>query len=153
MLLGLLERRRAAPVTAAIDHAPIEHRTVKIATEIVVLLTDLKRSGLPLQIPEPRLQGKQQIRQRANVAMEISPKRFADHLVELLAIPPAVHVAFADTEHALRDDSGVGVVVMDRHIPGSIAANADIPRPEHALNPAPIPLRCHLKTQLEVVVI
>jgi hypothetical protein len=78
--------------------------------------------------------------------MEVGPECPRDHLIELLAIPPAVHIAFAHGKHPFGNDTRVNFVVMDLNVPGAIAIDAYIGCRKQAFDLAPIPLRSHVLT-------
>ncbi len=58
------------------------------------------------------------------------------HLIDRVAVPPAVHVRFAQPERPACEDALEQSVVVDAHVPGSVAIDPDVGRLDQALEVA-----------------
>jgi hypothetical protein len=50
----------------------------------------------------------------------------ATHLIQRVAVPPAVHVGFPETERPGSQDSAKKTAVMDLYVPGATAVDANV---------------------------
>lgn len=60
------------------------------------------------------------------MSFEPSAKNAAEELVERAAIPPAVHVGFAEAERAEAQEASVEIFVVHSQVPRTSAANPHI---------------------------
>ena len=145
MLLGLVQGFGAPPIAATVEHALVEHRLEQIVTEIVVMLGDLEGARASLEVHEPRLQREQDVAGRLDAPMKPGAKSAADHFRDLFAVPPTVHVAFADAELALGENPGVERFVVDLNVPRTVAVDPNIGDIQNRFQSFSIPLRTHVK--------
>ena len=124
--LRLVEGRCVLPVAAGIDHPLVEHPLVEIVADVVVLLGDLGDLGA-LRVEDrcaERLEDDAEV--ELEVVFEVGGRGPVDRAIEIVAVPPAVHVALADGERAIAEDAGVEAVVMDPDVPGTRAVDLDV---------------------------
>src|SRR5690606_23493662 len=67
---------------------------------------------------------------REDVAVDTGSEDPGDHLVDRVAVPPAVHVGLADADRALLEDAAVEPLVVDPHVPRPVATGHDVGRLE-----------------------
>src|SRR3954464_11483736 len=96
--LGTVERLGVLEVRAGVHHARTEHRLVKIVADVVVTLSDLEGAG-DLQIQKMRSYHlRPQSPARPEGVEEACADHPIDHLVDGLAIPPALDEGLADAK-------------------------------------------------------
>ena len=144
VFLRFVEPCGVFPIGAAVDHALVQHRAEQVLTEIVVALADLKRACLALEIHQPGLHTVEGIGERPDTPINTGAIGAAGHFVNLLALPPGVHIAFADPQHAVGEDSGIEFFVTDLDVPGAVTVNADIAGCQDRLQSFSIALRSHV---------
>ena len=85
------------------------------------------RASHALQI-EQLLSGHMQQRGQVAGTYSVHPsiQGLFDHDVHPLAVPPAVHIGFAQAKRALPQDAPVQILVVDLNIPRTIAVNPNI---------------------------
>ncbi len=93
--LRLSQCRRVLPVGAAVNHSRIEHPLVEIVTEVVVTLANDVRASRALHVVESRAERQKKRARGTQVFFDIDTKNTRQHLVELVAVPPAVHIGLA----------------------------------------------------------
>jgi hypothetical protein len=62
--------------------------------------------------------------------LEPSTNGAATHLIQRIAVPPAVHIGFAETERPGSQDSAKEAPVMHLYVPGASAVDANVREPE-----------------------
>jgi hypothetical protein len=102
-LLRRIQRAHVLPVGARVDHAGVEHALVKVIAEIIVLLPHLEGAAPALHVDQVGRESQHHPAGRAQVLLDIRPEDASQHLVQLLAVPPAIHVGLAGAEGALRE--------------------------------------------------
>jgi hypothetical protein len=60
--------------------------------------------------------------------LEAGTNGAATHLIQRIAVPPAVHIGFAETERPGSQDSAKEAPVMHLYVPGASAVDANVPR-------------------------
>jgi hypothetical protein len=118
-----------AEVGAGVDHAGAEHRAVEIVPDVVVTLPDLE-GARHLQVEDARFCD---VREQGPVGAQADarPGDTIDHLIERLAVPPAVDVGLADAEGAVAQHAGVHARIVNLDVPGRVAADADARAGQH----------------------
>ena len=91
------------PVAARVDHPLVEHPLVQVVADVVVALGVVHRAALGLMIAQRRTQRvPRDTRAHRDPVCGPDCDHSREHLVESVAIPPAVHVRLAESELALR---------------------------------------------------
>ncbi len=122
---GALEVRRAVEEAAGVLVPGPEEERVHPVVDVVVLFRDGARAAFRLQVRQPglqRLQGAGGADQQP--LLGIRAEDAAEHLVEGVAVPVAVHVRLADAERAAQR-AAVQAVVTDLDVPGPVAADGN----------------------------
>ena len=85
----------------------------------------------PVAFPDPgtRRAGKRRILvtgAHRRVAIELIERLLEHELVELITVPPAVHVRLPETERAVGEQTGEQALVVDPDVPRPVAVDADV---------------------------
>src|SRR6185437_11945491 len=107
------------PVAGGVDHAAIKHFFEEDVAAVVMSLSDLKRPGFLLRIPQQRLDVQPDAAptgQRA--ALQVGATNVIKELIEGRRIPPAVHVRFAKSQGAVAENARIEFVTMNDDVPG-----------------------------------
>ena len=115
------------PVAAAVIHVRVQHVLENVVTDIVVLFRNLEGPVPALPVEQTKAKEKNQESEIiAHPIFQAGTKRTVDHLVQPLAVPPAVHVRLAQAQRAITQNATEKVRVIDLHVPliGAIQANA-----------------------------
>ena len=145
VLLGFVQRLGAPPIATAIDHALVQHGAEQVVAAVVVAFADLERAPASLKVHEPRLQREEYVAYGLDAPMEPGAISTADHLVELFAVPPTVHVSFADAQLALGENSGIKRFVVHLNVPRAVAVDTNITGCQELFQSFSIPLRTHVR--------
>jgi len=121
--LRLLEVVGLRPVAAGVDHAGVEHGLEEVVAEVVMDLADLPCAAQILQVEQAGAHALQHQRAAADLLVEAGAQHATDEFVELLAVPPAVHVALAEPEAAAGQHAIGGLRMVDDHVEGPAAAD------------------------------
>ncbi len=97
--------RGVLPISAAIDHSRIEHGGVQIVAGIVVLLADLVGPAPGLRIAQRRREFRPQFVKSPQAVVDLSAQQSREHLVQMVAVPPAVHVGLARAQRAVSQNA------------------------------------------------
>ncbi|CAH1745578.1 protein of unknown function [Thauera humireducens] len=89
-------------------------------------LADLPGATQALQVEQARAQSLHHQRRGSHLLVEAGEQHAGDEFVDLIAIPPALHVAFAQAEAAARQDAFRGLRVVDAHVPRALAVDLDV---------------------------
>jgi hypothetical protein len=123
--LGLVQGTRRLPVAAGVAHRRVEHALEEIVAQVVVRLADDVGACPALQVEEAGLEAVHHpLRRGAGTLAKAVVQQPAGHLVDALAVPPAVHVGLAQAQGALAQHPREEVRVMDAQVLGSIAIEA-----------------------------
>src|SRR5207245_2069197 len=124
-VVTLLEER------AGVLHGRIEHRFEKIVAQVVMRFADLAGATPRLAIDDQRsTEGEEIAKSECETLLEMGADGAATHLVECLAVPPAIHVGFAKRERAAGQDARKKARVMNLNIPGVWAVDSNVGRRE-----------------------
>src|SRR5690606_4429113 len=155
--LCAVEIVRIAPVSAAVDHARVEHTLVQVIADVIVLLAHLERAARRLTVDDVRLCRHQELVNGADLLLSSCPKDAEQHLIQLGTIPLSVHVRFANAECAFPKNTAEKRWIVDLDVPGiwpielhsrSTEQRFDsLTRVRHVINPLrlPRPARCGAK--------
>ena len=149
-LLRLVERCGLLPITTAVDHTRIQHFFVQVVPDIVVSLADVKSARPALLVDDLGDQHVYLLAQRDHFFGQAGPEHFGQALVERLAVPPAVHVGFPQSERARRQNPVVKLRIMDVDVPRTVAVNLNIRLGEeilHGVLHGPVSWRCQPKSK------
>jgi hypothetical protein len=137
-LLSLFQQARFLPVAAAVEHPPVEHGFVEVVAEIVVSLADLECLRAVPPARQPRAENAPKVSPGSGPVVEAGREDAAEERLELVAIPPAVHIALAQAERTLREDAVIEPDVVDSWIPGCISTEANPRRRQKLLQYSPV---------------
>src|SRR5262249_25927455 len=99
VLLRLVEGLGVLPISAGVDHALVQHHFIEIVSEIVMLLRDLAGSTAALHVREDGLEGEQlESEASGDLLLDIDAQEFLDEQIERFALPPPIHVRFAEAD-------------------------------------------------------
>ena len=115
---------RIVPVAAAVDEPLAEHRLEKIVAEIVVVLADHIRARAALQIEKTRLHVQPGIVEPTDALVEPRIEQAEQKPVEIVCIPPAVHVRLAKAKRTVRKNARIQLPVVHADIAWSVAIDS-----------------------------
>ena len=119
--------RRIAEISTRILHRGVQHGSEKIIPEVVVLLGDDTRARLALEIQQKRERHLHQRPQaRLDRCFEASVDCPGAHLLDVVAVPPTIHVGLAEAERAVLQDTPVESFVIHLNIARPAAVDFDI---------------------------
>src|ERR1043166_3562137 len=120
-IVALIEQR------AGILHVGIEHRFEKVVAQIVMNAADFSGTAHSLPINSECSEPGQNIRQtKCETPIQSGTHGAAAHFIERVAIPPSVHVRFAKTERAGRENAAKEAGVVHLYVPWPSAIDLNI---------------------------
>src|SRR5438034_11412168 len=103
-------------------HIRIEHRFEKIVAQIVMYPADFSGAPESLLVREKRGEQCQDIgKSKCETLFESGTNCAATHLIKRIAVPPAIHIGFADAERPGRQDPAREARVMHPYVPSANA--------------------------------
>jgi hypothetical protein len=124
-IIGLSEKR------TGILHVRIEHCFEKIVAQIVMHPPDFSGTPGSLLVHEKRgEQGPDIGKSKCETLLEPGAMGAATHLIQRVAIPPAIHIGLAETERPGSQDSAKETPVMHLYVARASAVDADVRRRE-----------------------
>ncbi len=116
-LLRLVQASRGLKIGAAVDHARVEHELVQIVAKIVMPLADDIGAAGVLQVEEAGAQCQLHRTWRPQILLDVAAENARKHLIELVAVPPAVHVGLAGSQRSVAEDTMKQPLVVYAHVP------------------------------------
>src|SRR6266700_7547479 len=108
-------------------HIRIEHCFEKIVTQIVMHAADFSGTPGSLLVRDKRGEKCPDIgKSKFETLLEPGTNGAATHLIQGIAVPPAIHVGFPETERPGSKDSAKEAPVMHVYVPGAIAVDANV---------------------------
>src|SRR5205807_716344 len=108
-------------------HIRIEHCFEKIIAQIVMHAADFSGAPECLLVRENRGEQRPDIgKSKCETLLESGANGAATHLIQRVAVPPAIHVGFPETERPGSQDSAKEALVMHLYVPGASAVDADV---------------------------
>src|SRR5436309_2493232 len=108
-------------------HVRIEHCREKIVAQIVMHAADFSGASGSLLVDEKRSEKCPDIGKfKFETFLESGANGAATHLIQGVAVPPAIHVGFPETERPGSKDSAKEAPVMHVYVPGAIAVDANV---------------------------
>src|SRR5437773_6657947 len=108
-------------------HIRIEHCFEKIIAQIVMHPADFSGAPGSLLVHENRGEKGPDIgKSKFETLVESGTNRAATHLIQRVAVPPAIHIGFPETERPGSQDSAKEAPVMHLYVPGARAVDANI---------------------------
>src|SRR5437867_526329 len=108
-------------------HIRIEHCFEKIVAQIVMDTANFSGASESLLVHEKRGEKCPDIgKSKFETLLESGANGAATHLIQRIAIPPAVHVGFPETERPGSQDSAKEAPVMHLYVPGASAVDANV---------------------------
>ena len=96
ILLRGFEGLRLFPVTAGILHVGIQHPAEKIVAEVIVLFADNPGAFFTLQVKQASACDAECVfEMMRELFFQPGAEHFMEEYIQTLAVPPAVHIAFA----------------------------------------------------------
>ena len=142
--LCLIKATGRFPESTAVIHVRIEHLLENVIADIVMLLAYLKRPGATLAVKQAKAD---EVNKKAKVIADLvfkaGPKTPRDHLIKRFAIPPAIHIGFAQPQRAIPRNSQEKIRVMHLHIPGVWPIDLNTRRLKHLLKALLNPTHCN----------
>src|SRR5439155_18377531 len=130
--IQLAQLRRGEIVALAeertgILHIRIEHCFKKIVAQIVMHPADFSGTPGSLLIHEKRGEQRPDIgKSKCETLIEPGTNGAATHLIERIAVPPAIHIGFSETERPGSQDSAKEAPVMHLYVPWASAVDANV---------------------------
>ena len=116
-----------AEISARILHRRIQHRSEKIIPEVVVLMGDDPGARFALEVQQKReCHFHQRAETRADGCFDAAVDRPGAQLLDIVAVPPALHVGLAKTQRAILENAAVEAVVMHLDVARPVAVDFDI---------------------------
>ncbi len=116
---------RAVEVRARVHHARAEHRPIQVVADVIVTLADLERARR-LAVEQLRAHGlRHQHPALAQGRRQVGAHDLVDHLVQRVAVPPAIDEALAHAQRAVAQHALEQAIVGDLDVPGGVAADRD----------------------------
>src|SRR5439155_16834168 len=108
-------------------HIRIEHCFEKIVAQIVMHPTNFSGTPGSLLVDENRGEKGPNIgKSKFETLLESSTNRAATHLIQRIAVPPAIHIGFPETERPGSKDSAKEAPVVHLNVPAPRAVDANI---------------------------
>src|SRR5947207_9253351 len=112
---------------AGILHIRIEHRFEKIVSQIVMHPADFSGAPGSLLVRDKRGEQRPDIgKPKYETLLEFGTNGAATHLIQRIAVPPAIHIGFPETKRPGSQDSTKEALVMHVYVPGASAVDANI---------------------------
>lgn len=138
--LGFRQIRRATEIGAGILHLGIQHRLKEFISQIVVSFADNPCPVRALEVDKNRGGDGNQGREiQQDAFIDPSPECPAAHLVQGIAIPPAIHVGLPQTQCAFRENARIESSVVNPEIPWTVSVDRDVRASQNRLK-APLPM-------------
>src|SRR5699024_10325674 len=115
-----------AVIRTGVLHGRAQHGLVEPVGQVVVPYGPLARAATVLRIAQAAEQHLKERRRTANLPIEPGALNVGEELVELVGVPPAVHVGLAGAERAFGQNALVQTIVVHLNVPGSIAADLHV---------------------------
>src|SRR5438034_1159446 len=128
----LLQLRRGEIVAlgeerTGILHIRIEHRFEKVVAQIVMHAADFSGASESLLVREKRGEKCPDIgKSKYETLLEPGTNGPATHLIQRIAVPPAIHIRFPETERPGSQDSAKEAPIMHLYVPGASAIDANV---------------------------
>ncbi len=133
----MLERLRLFPVAAGVLHVRIEHRPEQVVADVVVLFAHLPGALARLAVEQPGIGNARDVAQAFRQPLiDAGLQNAGEQHVQPFALPPAVHIAFAETERAFLQNAFEQRRVVHPDIPGARAVDGDAGFRQHLLHNA-----------------
>src|SRR5436309_15575767 len=108
-------------------HIRIEHCFEKIVAQIVMHPSDFSGASESLLVRDKRGEKCPDIgKSKCETLLEPGTNGAATHLIQRIAVPPAIHVGLAEPKRPGSKDSVKEAVVMHLYVPGASAVNANV---------------------------
>src|SRR5947199_10029682 len=108
-------------------HIRVEHRFEKIVAQIVMHPADFSGAPESLLVRENRGEQCPDIgKSKCETLLELGTNGAATHFIQRVAVPPAIHIGFAETESPGSQDSAKEALVMHLYVPGANAVDANV---------------------------
>src|SRR5437867_5487532 len=108
-------------------HIRIEHRFEKIVAQIVMHPADFSGAWESLLVRDKRGEKCPDIgKSKFETLLEPGTNGAATHLIQRVAVPPAIHVGFPETERPGSQDSAKEARVMHLYVPGASAVDTNV---------------------------
>src|SRR3990172_3728539 len=143
-LLGLIQTGRVLPVSAAVNHPPVQHMPEELIADIIMSFTDLKGPCPGADIAQHRTEGMQE--QPPVLFKPVFRLRRHDpgeKPVEVVAFPVAVHIRLPKAQTAFADYPPEKGFVPYADVPGVAAVNGYTRRGKYILDKIPEPVFSH----------
>src|SRR5439155_9994300 len=99
----------------------------EIVAQIVMYAADFSGAPRSLLVREKRgEQGPDIGKSKCETLIEPGTNGAATHLIQCIAVPPAIHVGFPETEPPGSQDSAEEALVMYLYVPGAVAVDGNI---------------------------
>ena len=121
------EVARAVKIRARVLHRGIEHGSEKVVPEVVVTPPDHAGAGFALQVQQDReghLDDRAEV--RADACVDAAPDRTVAKLLEIVAIPPRLHVGLTEAQRAFAEHPAEEPLVIHPDVARPHAVDFDI---------------------------
>ena len=128
------EGLRVLPVPATSRQPSVERTCKEVVAEVVVLIAHVPRPALILTVrPARRHRQFGHMEAAWHLGLDTRPKDASHRLIELVRVPPAVHVRLAEPYRPFSKDACVQPFVMDLYVPRVAPVDRDLDRRQKAL--------------------
>src|SRR6266550_7122722 len=103
-------------------HIRIEHRFEKIVSQIVMHPADFSGAPGSLLVRDKRGEQRPDIgKPKFETLLEFGTNGAATHLIQRIAVPPAIHIGFPETERSGSQNPAKETPVMHLYVPRAVA--------------------------------
>ncbi len=125
--LRFVEGLGIRPIGAGVVQAFIEHRPVEVIAQVVMPLCHLASPGCGLAVEKP---GPEDMPDHAQVFFDglpqIGPQNPIDKSIDRCAVPPAIHVGFAQTQRCIPEHPAVKAFIVHLDVPWLVTVECDL---------------------------
>ncbi|BAK11154.1 hypothetical protein PAJ_1074 [Pantoea ananatis AJ13355] len=122
-----LKRSGVFPVAAGVLHVRIEHQGKKVITQIIVRFADLPGPFFRLQVNQPGQRNAHDILHvMRKLLIKLMFQRPMKKHIQPLALPPAVHITFAQPQGALLQDAFKKIGMFNLNVPWAGTVDFDV---------------------------
>src|SRR3972149_4419526 len=129
-LLRLVKAVRLLPVTAGIDHPPVQHPLKEVIAEVVMALAYLERPAFLAPVKEQRGNRIDEDLPILKLLLRACGHEPVEALVYPVAFPPLIHVCLAKSQAAVTHHPWIEILIPDPDVPWPGPVYPDVSRRE-----------------------
>ncbi len=118
-LLSVVQVVSVLVIRTAVDHPRIEHELIQIVAEVVMLLPYDISAARVLFVEQSGAQSQFHGARGTQVLLYVASEYAREHLIQLVAVPPAVRISLAGPQRAMAKNTLEESLVVNADVPGA----------------------------------